>query len=159
MKVNDNETKDEVKAVISAVKDMTASTNNWKLNAMFGADYMFDADLMRGYGQIRLYPNDNNFYMVGVSNTPQLDSANNINENYTVNQDLAFSLQYGHIFKKVAGVRVGIFDNNGVEIYTRAFARWHFLSVLYLQAGVEDILNNTRRVFTLGAGVKFNNDL
>ncbi|MBQ3033849.1 MAG: hypothetical protein IJD28_05685 [Deferribacterales bacterium] len=102
---------------------------------------------------------------------------------------LAFNIQYGHIFEEIIGMRVGIFEstlggaidifplkddnlslsfemydfnsyNDGFEAYTRAYIRWHFFRNFFVQAGIEDVLNNNNRVFTLGGGIRFiDNDL
>ncbi len=113
-------------------------------------------------------------------NQPEYD----INGNKIKYSELAVSLQYSHIFYDVFGLRFGAFDNtlglgadiyplrnnnlaisleaydfnlyaNGVDIYTRAYIRWHFYKGMFVQAGVEDIIGNTNRVYMFGAGVRF----
>ncbi len=213
MLINDNETKEEVKSVVSNVKNMVSRVSEWNLDVTFGADYLFDANDARGYVNLRLHTTPSTFYLLGVSNTPRVDTKRTTTR-YTLvtspgnagilpdgtvafesvkdenkSSKLAFNLQYGHIFEKIIGMRVGIFEstlggavdlyplrndnlslsfeiydfnsfNSGFEAYTRAYIRWHFFRNFFIQAGVEDILNNTNRVFALGGGVRFvDNDL
>lgn len=104
--------------------------------------------------------------------------------NKVKNSELAVSLQYSHIFYDVFGLRFGVFDNtlglgadiyplknnnlaisfeaydfnvysNGMDVYTKAFIRWHFYKGMFIQAGVEDIIGNTNRMYMVGAGVRF----
>lgn len=37
----------------------------------------------------------------------------------------------------------------------RTFANWNFFSVVYITAGVDDVLNPARREYTFGAGIRF----
>ena len=37
----------------------------------------------------------------------------------------------------------------------RAFANWHFFKVVYLTAGIDDAINPLRREYTIGAGIRF----
>lgn len=37
----------------------------------------------------------------------------------------------------------------------RAFANWNFFSVVYITAGVDDVINSARREYTFGAGIRF----
>lgn len=98
--------------------------------------------------------------------------------------DLAISLQYSHIFHNVFGLRFGVFDNtlglaadiyplknnnlaisfeaydfnaykNSLDVYTKAYIRWHFYKGIFIQAGVEDIIGNVNRMYMVGAGVRF----
>lgn len=98
--------------------------------------------------------------------------------------DLAISLQYSHIFYNVFGLRFGVFDNtlglaadiyplknnnlaisfeaydfnaykNSLDVYTKAYIRWHFYKGIFIQAGVEDIIGNVNRMYMVGAGVRF----
>lgn len=98
--------------------------------------------------------------------------------------ELAISLQYSHIFANVFGVRFGVFDNtlglaadiyplknnnlaisleaydfntyqNSLDVYTKAYIRWHFYKGIFIQAGVEDIIGNVNRMYMVGAGYRF----
>lgn len=98
--------------------------------------------------------------------------------------DLAISLQYSHIFYSILGLRFGVFDNtlglaadiyplrnnnlaisfeaydfntykNSLDVYTKAYIRWHFYKGMFVQAGVEDIIGNVNRMYMVGAGVRF----
>ncbi len=40
----------------------------------------------------------------------------------------------------------------------RAFANWHFFSVIYLTAGIDDAINPARREYTIGAGIRFDDE-
>ena len=100
------------------------------------------------------------------------------------NSDLAISVQYSHIFYNILGLRFGIFDNTlglatdiyplknndlaisleaydfnvyktRLDVYTRAYIRWHFYKGFFIQGGVEDVLGNINRVYMVGAGVRF----
>ncbi len=205
MLVNDNTTKENIQEVVQSLSAMTDKLNEWKLYVTFGAEYMsagkYDG---RGYGQIRLYTHPYKYYMVGVSNTSRPTSTTKTTQTTTTtggttqvantvevssdDSSLALSLQYGHIFQQMYGLRIGIFDNTigiggdfyplkndnlvisaeaynfdaptngGVEFYTRLFARWNFWSNFFLQAGVEDLLGNDETLFTIGGGVRFADD-
>lgn len=135
MLINDNTTRDEVREVISSVKDMVSRVDNYKLFVTFGADYLINANDARGYVNLRLYTRPNTFYQLGISNTPRTtptttttkfvlvpnpgNSASypdgNISYESTRTEynssKLAFSLQYGHIFAEYVGLRIGIFEN------------------------------------------------
>lgn len=98
--------------------------------------------------------------------------------------ELAISLQYSHIFANIFGVRFGVFDNtlglaadiyplknnnlaisleaydfntyqNSLDVYTKAYIRWHFYKGIFIQAGVEDIIGNVNRMYMVGAGYRF----
>lgn len=98
--------------------------------------------------------------------------------------DLVISLQYSHIFYNVFGLRFGVFDNtlglaadvyplknnnlaisleaydfntyrNSLDVYTKAYIRWHFYKGMFVQAGVEDIIGNINRMYMVGAGIRF----
>lgn len=197
MLINDNETKEEVKSVVSNVKNMVSHMADWNLDVTFGADYLFDANVSRGYANLSLHTDPSTFYLLGVGNTPRKRATstyyitspeNNGTTPTTVEEikedKLAFNLQYGHIFEKIIGMRVGVFESTvggavdlyplkddklslsfemydfnssdgNFEAYTRSYIKWHFFRNFFLQAGVEDILNNTNRAFAVGGGVRF----
>lgn len=98
--------------------------------------------------------------------------------------ELAISLQYSRIFANIFGVRFGVFDNtlglaadiyplknnnlaisleaydfntyqNSLDVYTKAYIRWHFYKGIFIQAGVEDIIGNVNRMYMVGAGYRF----
>lgn len=98
--------------------------------------------------------------------------------------ELAISLQYSHIFYNILGLRFGVFDNtlglaadiyplknnnlaisfeaydfnvyqNSLDVYTKAYIRWHFYKGMFVQAGVEDIIGNVNRMYMVGAGFRF----
>ena len=113
-------------------------------------------------------------------NSPEYD----IYGNKMKYSDLAISLQYSHIFYNIFGLRFGVFDNtlglaadiyplknnnlaisfeaydfntykNSLDVYTKAYIRWHFYKGMFVQAGVEDIIGNVNRMYMVGAGVRF----
>ena len=45
--------------------------------------------------------------------------------------------------------------SNGLDLYTRALIRWHFYKGMFIQAGVEDVIGYTNRMYMVGAGVRF----
>lgn len=196
MFINDNQTKNEVKKVVSGVSSFFGDSNSeenedrMSLYATIGADYLFDAKSVntgRGYAQASFYTDPRNFYLIGVSNIPVINPNSpeyDIYGNKIKNSELAFSLQYSHIFYNVFGLRFGIFDNtlglatdfyplknkdlaisleaydfntysNGLDLYTRALIRWHFYKGMFIQAGVEDVIGYTNRMYMVGAGVRF----
>ena len=196
MLINDNQTKNEVKKVVSGVSSFFGDSNSeenedrMSLYATIGADYLFDAKSVntgRGYAQASFYTDPRNFYLIGVSNIPVINPNSpeyDIYGNKIKNSELAFSLQYSHIFYNVFGLRFGIFDNtlglatdfyplknkdlaisleaydfntysNGLDLYTRALIRWHFYKGMFIQAGVEDVIGYTNRMYMVGAGVRF----
>lgn len=196
MLINDNQTKNEVKKVVSGVSSFFGDSNSeenedrMSLYATIGADYLFDAKSVntgRGYAQASFYTDPRNFYLIGVSNIPIINPNSpeyDIYGNKIKNSELAFSLQYSHIFYNVFGLRFGIFDNtlglatdfyplknkdlaisleaydfntysNGLDLYTRALIRWHFYKGMFIQAGVEDVIGYTNRMYMVGAGVRF----
>lgn len=196
MLINDNQTKNEVKKVVSGVSSFFGDSNSeenedrMSLYATIGADYLFDAKSVntgRGYAQASFYTDPKNFYLIGVSNIPVINPNSpeyDIYGNKIKNSELAFSLQYSHIFYNVFGLRFGIFDNtlglatdfyplknkdlaisleaydfntysNGLDLYTRALIRWHFYKGMFIQAGVEDVIGYTNRMYMVGAGVRF----
>ena len=196
MLINDNQTKNEVKKVVSGVSSFFGDSNSeenedrMSLYATIGADYLFDAKSVntgRGYAQASIYTDPRNFYLIGVSNIPVINPNSpeyDIYGNKIKNSELAFSLQYSHIFYNVFGLRFGIFDNtlglatdfyplknkdlaisleaydfntysNGLDLYTRALIRWHFYKGMFIQAGVEDVIGYTNRMYMVGAGVRF----
>lgn len=196
MLINDNQTKNEVKKVVSGVSSFFGDSNSeededrMSLYATIGADYLFDAKSVntgRGYAQASFYTDPRNFYLIGVSNIPVINPNSpeyDIYGNKIKNSELAFSLQYSHIFYNVFGLRFGIFDNtlglatdfyplknkdlaisleaydfntysNGLDLYTRAYIRWHFYKGMFIQAGVEDVIGYTNRMYMVGAGVRF----
>ncbi|HIZ89190.1 MAG: MlaD family protein [Mucispirillum sp.] len=196
MLINDNQTKNEVKKVVSGVSSFFGYSNSeenedrMSLYATIGADYLFDAKSVntgRGYAQASFYTDPRNFYLIGVSNIPVINPNSpeyDIYGNKIKNSELAFSLQYSHIFYNVFGLRFGIFDNtlglatdfyplknkdlaisleaydfntysNGLDLYTRAYIRWHFYKGMFIQAGVEDVIGYTNRMYMVGAGVRF----
>ena len=193
--INDEETKKDIKNVVSKVSsflgdDYSDNDNRMTLYTTIGADYLFDAKSVntgRGYVQAQFYTDPKNFYLIGLSNVPVIDPNSNkydIYGNKVKNSELAVSLQYSHIFYDVFGLRFGVFDNtlglgadiyplknnnlaisfeaydfnvysNGMDVYTKAFIRWHFYKGMFIQAGVEDIIGNTNRMYMVGAGVRF----
>ena len=196
MLINDNQTKNEVKKVVSGVSSFFGDSNSeenedrMSLYATIGADYLFDAKSVntgRGYAQASFYTDPRNFYLIGVSNIPVINPNSpeyDFYGNKIKNSELAFSLQYSHIFYNVFGLRFGIFDNtlglatdfyplknkdlaisleaydfntysNGLDLYTRALIRWHFYKGMFIQAGVEDVIGYTNRMYMVGAGVRF----
>ena len=40
-------------------------------------------------------------------------------------------------------------------MYTRALIRWHFYKGIFIQAGVEDVIGYTNRMYMVGAGIRF----
>ena len=193
--INDEETKKDIKNVVSKVSsflgdDYSDNDNRMTLYTTIGADYLFDAKSVntgRGYVQAQFYTDPKNFYLIGLSNVPVIDPNSNkydIYGNKVKNSELAVSLQYSHILYDVFGLRFGVFDNtlglgadiyplknnnlaisfeaydfnvysNGMDVYTKAFIRWHFYKGMFIQAGVEDIIGNTNRMYMVGAGVRF----
>lgn len=113
-------------------------------------------------------------------NSPEYD----IYGNKIKYSELAISLQYSHIFYNILGLRFGVFDNtlglaadiyplknnnlaisfeaydfnvyqNSLDVYTKAYIRWHFYKGMFVQAGVEDIIGNVNRMYMVGAGFRF----
>lgn len=195
MLINDNQTKNDIKKVVSGVSSFFSdeSDNNedkLSLYATIGADYLFDGNSVntgRGYAGVSFYTNPSNFFLIGVANIPVTNPDSpeyDIYGNKIKNSELAFSLQYSHIFYKVFGLRFGIFDNtlgfatdfyplknkdlavsleaydfntysHSLDVYTRALIRWHFYKGMFIQAGVEDIIGYTNRMYMVGAGIRF----
>ncbi len=195
MLINDNKTKNDIKKVVSSVSsffgdEVEDNEDRMSLYATIGADYLFDAKSVntgRGYAQASFYTDPKNFYLIGVSNIPVINPNSpeyDIYGNKIKNSELAFSLQYSHIFYNIFGLRFGIFDNtlglaadiyplknkdlaisleaydfnaysNGLDVYTRALIRWHFYKGIFIQAGVEDVIGYTNRMYMVGAGIRF----
>ncbi len=197
MLINDNQTKNDIKKVVSGVSsffgDESEDNDNYdrmSLYATIGADYLFDGKSVntgRGYAQASFYTDPRNFYLIGVSNIPVINPNSpeyDIYGNKIKNSELAFSLQYSHIFYNIFGLRFGIFDNtlglaadfyplknkdlaisleaydfnvysDSLDVYTRALIRWHFYKGMFIQAGVEDVIGYTNRMYMVGAGVRF----
>lgn len=195
MLINDNQTKNDIKKVVSGVSSFFGdeSEDNYdrmSLYATIGADYLFDGKSVntgRGYAQASFYTDPRNFYLIGVSNIPVINPNSpeyDIYGNKIKNSELAFSLQYSHIFYNIFGLRFGIFDNtlglaadfyplknkdlaisleaydfnvysDSLDVYTRALIRWHFYKGMFIQAGVEDVIGYTNRMYMVGAGVRF----
>ncbi|MDE7170065.1 MAG: hypothetical protein K2N67_07695, partial [Mucispirillum sp.] len=192
--INDNETKENVKNVVSGISSFFGNSKDgesgFKLYGTIGADYLFDGKSVntgRGYAQVSLYTDPRNFYMIGVGNIPNIDPHGDfydITGRRIKNSELAVSLQYSHIFKKIFGLRFGIFDNtlglatdfyplkndnltisleaydfnaysSRFDVYTRALIKWYFYKGFFLQGGVEDIIGNTNRMYMVGTGVRF----
>lgn len=209
MLINDNKTKEDVQSVVEKVNSMVSRVDNYKLYVTFGADYLINANDARGYINLRLYTNPNTFYQLGVSNTPRTTPTTTTTrfeltplpgagapggtiayESTTTeysSSKLAFSLQYGHIFKKYVGLRVGIFENTlglaadiyplkndnltlslevydfgafggDFKVYTKAMLRWNFYRGFFIQAGVEDLFNFEKRIYAVGGGIRFSDD-
>lgn len=66
------------------------------------------------------------------------------------------------------GINLILLDNRALEINAdlfdfgedvnprlRAFANWHFFSVVYITAGIDDAINPANREYTFGAGIRF----
>ncbi len=215
MLINDEETKEAVKSVVNNVQSMVNKVYEWKLDVAFGADYLFDSKTSskaRGYVNLKLHTSPTTFYLLGISNTPRFSSSRTTTDyqlttnpnnsgiipngvmsfqsikEETESSKLGFNLQYGHIFYKALGIRVGLFestlgaaidvlplrndklaftfeaydfnsDTNGkFEVFTRAYARWNFYRNFFIQAGVDDIFNFNNRVYTVGGGIRFFDD-
>lgn len=195
MLINDNQTKNDIKKVVSGVSsffsdDVENNEDRMSLYVTIGADYLFDGKSVntgRGYAQASFYTDPKNFYLIGVSNIPVINPNSpeyDIYGNKIKNSELAFSLQYSHIFYNIFGLRFGIFDNtlglatdiyplqnkdlaisleaydfnaysNSLDVYTRALIRWHFYKGIFIQAGVEDVIGYTNRMYMVGAGIRF----
>ncbi len=195
MLINDEETKKDVKNVVSKVSsflgdDYNSNEDRMTLYTTIGADYLFDAKSVntgRGYALAHFYTDPKNFFLLGLSNVPMIapDSPEyDSNGNKIKNSELAVSLQYSHIFYDIFGLRFGVFDNtlglgadiyplrnnnlaisfeaydfntyaSGLDVYTKAYIRWHFYKGMFIQAGVEDIIGNINRMYMVGAGVRF----
>lgn len=216
MLINDEETKEAVKSVVHNVKSMVNKVSDWKLSVAFGADYLFNtktSSSARGYVNVRLHTSPTTFYLLGVSNTPRITSTRTTTDYLLTSQSnnsgtimpngvmsfqavkeesesskLGFNLQYGHVFYKILGVRVGLFESTlgaaldilplrndklsftfeaydfssntrgKFEVYTRAYARWVFFRNFFIQAGVDDVFNFRNRVYTIGGGIRFFDD-
>lgn len=209
MLINDNKTKEEVQSVVTKINSMVSRVNDYKLYVSFGADWLINADDARGYVNVRLFTNPSTFYLLGISNTPRTTPTTTttrfelqpqpgsvgpsgpiIYESTKTEYNsskLAFSLQYGHIFKEYVGIRIGIFDNTlglaadvyplkndnltisleafdfgnfnkGFQVYTKALVRWNFYKGFFVQAGVEDLFGFEKRIYTVGAGIRFSDD-
>ena len=56
-------------------------------------------------------------------------------------------------------INADLFDfGEDVNPRLRTFANWHFFSVVYLTAGIDDSLNPQGREYTFGAGIRFDDD-
>lgn len=56
-------------------------------------------------------------------------------------------------------INADLFDfGEDVNPRLRAFANWHFFKVIYLTAGIDDAINPTRREYTIGAGIRFDDE-
>ena len=195
MLINDNKTKNDIKKVVSGVSSFFGDEteddkDRMSLYTTIGVDYLFDAksvNTARGYAQASFYTDPKNFYLIGVSNIPVINPNSpeyDIYGNKIKNSELAFSLQYSHIFYNIFGLRFGIFDNtlglaadiyplknkdlaisleaydfnaysNSLDVYTRALIRWHFYKGIFIQAGVEDVIGYTNRMYMVGVGIRF----
>ena len=195
MLINDNKTKNDIKKVVSGVSSFFGDEteddkDRMSLYTTIGVDYLFDAksvNTARGYAQASFYTDPKNFYLIGVSNIPVINPNSpeyDIYVNKIKNSELAFSLQYSHIFYNIFGLRFGIFDNtlglaadiyplknkdlaisleaydfnaysNSLDVYTRALIRWHFYKGIFIQAGVEDVIGYTNRMYMVGVGIRF----
>lgn len=194
--INDEETKKDVKNVVSKMSSFLGDSNSpddenrMALYTTIGADFLFDAKSVytgRGYFQAQFYSDPKNFYIIGLSNIPPIAPNSPEYDIYGTKikySELAFSLQYSHIFANVFGVRFGVFDNtlglaadiyplknnnlaisleaydfntyqNSLDVYTKAYIRWHFYKGIFIQAGVEDIIGNVNRMYMVGAGYRF----
>ena len=122
MLINDNKTKNDIKKVVSGVSSFFGDEteddkDRMSLYTTIGVDYLFDAksvNTARGYAQASFYTDPKNFYLIGVSNIPVINPNSpeyDIYGNKIKNSELAFSLQYSHIFYNIFGLRFGIFDN------------------------------------------------
>ena len=195
-KINDEETKKDVKNVVSKMSSFLGDSNSadnengMALYTTIGADFLFDAKSVytgRGYVQAQFYSDPKNFYLIGLSNIPPIAPNSPEYDIYGSKikySELAISLQYSHIFANVFGVRFGVFDNtlglaadiyplknnnlaisleaydfntyqNSLDVYTKAYIRWHFYKGIFIQAGVEDIIGNVNRMYMVGAGYRF----
>ena len=188
MLINDNKTKNDIKKVVSGVSSFFGDEteddkDRMSLYTTIGVDYLFDAksvNTARGYAQASFYTDPKNFYLIGVSNIPVINPNSpeyDIYGNKIKNSELAFSLQYSHIFYNIFGNTLGLaadiyplknkdlaisleaYDfnaySNSLDVYTRALIRWHFYKGIFIQAGVEDVIGYTNRMYMVGVGIRF----
>lgn len=165
---------------VKGIRDYFQRMSAFRTYLGIRSEYLVDEEETKSYVTLRLQPRDDRYFLLEVIDDPRGDASST--EDTTIDDDeLKFSIQIAKRFYDLT-IRGGVIESEGGfgldyemfqdqlkfsleswdfdadDPHLKFTTTYYFYDQLFLNAGVDDIINDDRRSVFVGAGILFSDD-